>query len=281
MRLDQENNTATIVFTLNDERTEKDVFNSLPRPCDFQETDKFLDDNFPFVVIQGSSLPSVASESQFDDAIHQGARAIIALVKDDKELTEQTKKGLENLVKWSHTVCVVYHKNSLHGTTHKEFLKKITKDSNKLYAETSQNHTQGAAFEALKAIAASFVQNDLAAQKSAFLRACEMIVASIPDPFVEACLEFLHACSTPDGAKDARSVRNFDLIKDLVEGVTISKSHDGKPAKNDHGMLTDGDIKVVDYLAGRSGSEVFDADIYRAPLIKIRDRLLIQPPAQA
>lgn len=79
------------------------------------------------------------------------------------------------------------------------------------------------------------------------------------DPELEAKLNLLHQCLTPAGAKEARSITNYDLIKNLVDNVKI-KFNEGE------------EKDIIDYLSTQT--DCFDEDNYIKPLSKLRDALL-------
>lgn len=74
------------------------------------------------------------------------------------------------------------------------------------------------------------------------------------DPILEAKLNLLHQCLTPNEAKKATQIPNYHLIKDVVESVKINNE------------------KVVEYLTKQSNC--FDEESYIKPLTALRDTLL-------
>jgi hypothetical protein len=88
------------------------------------------------------------------------------------------------------------------------------------------------------------------------------------DPHLEAVLELLHTCLTPDGAKVARGVQNYHLIKNQVESIKVSVTKD-----DGNGNQVTEEVPVIDYLKDLSADEVFE-DEYIKPLEKLRDELL-------
>lgn len=75
------------------------------------------------------------------------------------------------------------------------------------------------------------------------------------DKELEAKLNLLHLCLTPTGAKEAKLIHDYHLIKNIVESVMISK-----------------DESVIEYLAKQT--DCFDHENYLLPLTKLRNELL-------
>jgi hypothetical protein len=71
---------------------------------------------------------------------------------------------------------------------------------------------------------------------------------------LEAKLSLLHKCLTPDEAKSATQIPNYNLIKDMVESIMINNE------------------PVIEYLTKQS--DCFDEENYIKPLTTLRDKLL-------
>lgn len=197
MQPDQINKTLIIVFTLNGGDT-KDIFDHLPKSKSFGPNDKQLDANYPLVIIEETGATPV--NQLRDNATTIVSNTVITLVKDDQELTQNSRKILNELINQYSAVYVVYHSGSTHGASHKKFIQTV---KDKDISVIDQHHTQGSVFEALKKIAQSFKVKQNERKQELYSKGVTEILDSFPDSLLEAKLELLHMCLTPEGSRKA------------------------------------------------------------------------------
>jgi hypothetical protein len=124
------------------------------------------------------------------------------LIASDTEPDVRMKEVLRTFINGCDKVFVVYHDNPIEPNIKKlqqEFLYSLTQELKKPYAFIFQSHIRGHVYcDELIQIADSITKKD----PDGYKKAKERILSRFGDLLLEAKLELLHLCLTPEGAKD-------------------------------------------------------------------------------
>jgi hypothetical protein len=182
------NDKAIIVFTRNDTDTRRQYLGELRLGTSAPESpDGGLGEVNKKVAFVGFDSQGFAP----DDT---NARGIDIIIVHDEEPNGIPFPSLASVLNSRKEIGVCLHISSDHKNLQRTQIRGLS--SNKAIHEIEEHHNSGCVFNGLGAIASAIISRDKAKYSSTLE---ELWACFIGDPHLEAALELLHACLTPDG----------------------------------------------------------------------------------
>jgi hypothetical protein len=187
------------------------------------------------------------SENYQNNQVH----SLVILVNDAREIDsklEDTSFVLNQLINNDSDIYVIYHASENFDYKYRHKFGLTNNFADKIKGELESHHIKESPHNKLYKCLFPF-QNDRLAN----------LVSIFPNPILEAKLNLLHKCLTPEGAKVVKGEldKHLGYFKDIKDDVK-KINHNGKT--------------VVEHLSEQTNC--FDEDNYIKPLSKLRDALL-------